>query len=1499
MKKKFLAAVLIGAAALGLASCDKDKPLDDTPPTSDVEGESGSTDDTNNSGNDSTNNGETVVKQFTVTFDSKGGSAIDAATVKENEKVSKPTNPTKENYTFAGWYTDEACTNQYNFDSFVTADIKLYAKWAEKLTVSFVLDGVKYVDSIKVDANGTISLPANPAGNELRTFAGWYTDEAWTKPFNAETPITEDLKLYAGFTYVAEDADGYALISTIAQLNTLRTSKDLTGKYRLVRDLDLTGVSLAATSAVLKGTFDGAGYRIKNATFIVEGNKMGILFGTIQGGTVKNLKFLSCYSEVKGESAGLITGLCEGGTFQDIEFSNCSVVASTTYCGLLYARNTSQAIINVEGITTKYTCTTSCSQYGGFLTGDMVKTSTLNVRNCYLDGEFKTSTGNGSFIGGRTRGSIVNVENVIVKAKLPQNQTGIFTSGGETSNGNVRNSVVLSAEGTNYPFTGKTKDTMAYDNVYAVEGVINDGTSLGITEVDLDSVTFEWYTTTLGLSTEIWENEEGTIKLKSSSTNIPSADAYIEKLILSTNIAKTVYYTGEEFSSDGLVVLASYSDGVQKGLTINDLDIDATAVSKDTTGTQFYDIVVSLKDNAEVYSSYTVKYRSEIALKVNTEFAKKVYLVGENFSATDVYGYAVLSDGAEILSSSVSVNSDNFDSSTPGSYEIVVSYKDFESVRYNVSVIAGAVAPVEDKIALIVDADAEVNYQGQLVNGHPTFNNLTDAMTYVNICKYDAAVEKVVYIMDGKYEEKVTVAADNVTLIGESKTGTVITYSAVEDTAHPSGKLYGLDCASLTVSGKNFTATNLSIRNDFDFINEAKNHASPQGLALTVNADKALLYNVVLYGNQDTLFLKNGRTYFKNSTIYGNIDFIFGEAAGISFFDTCEIQSIKRGDNQKNGGYITAMRCDASNQPDYGYVFYRCNFTAGEGVLDGSVSLGRPWGAEATVAYIECEFGKHIAKAAYGNTDKLQPRWGDMSGNSPVDANFVEYGCTGDGAISTAVAGGSILDATTAANYTVENVLDTTNGKQTFAGKFETSSRMATVDDYLKLSEDSTINLEESQDITIALGDSYSIQAFKEFNAANKSATFVSSDTEVCTVDIYGNVTSVASGDAVITVTIDGADYLVNVTVEEEEEADPELITKDVVLDFTTVDGLSTSLTTSKINYSEGFSSRHNGAESQLKGTISFKVPQGSVVSVTAYGNSEYVSYTIGAQGATDLETKKGNAIYTATSEGYVEIVCGDGNYLCRVDIDVPAIIKKSMTLDFTTADALAASLANTNVTYSDVSSRFNGAESQFSGTIGFNVTAGTTVSVVPYNDSRYVSYTLGVMGATDLVTQTGAYSFTATENCRVEYIGGSNNYVCSISVSVPVVIKKSMTLDFTTADALAESLANTNVTYSNVSSRFNNAETQFSGTISFNVTAGTTVSVVPYNGTSNVSYTLGVKGATDLETKNSAYSFTATEDCTVEYIGGSNNYLCSISVSVPVVIKKSMTLDFTTADAL
>ena len=70
----------------------------------------------------------TKITKYTVTFDSNGGTAVPSQTVKSGEKATKPTDPTRSGYTFNGWYDKELKT-AYDFNTRVTADITLYAKW--------------------------------------------------------------------------------------------------------------------------------------------------------------------------------------------------------------------------------------------------------------------------------------------------------------------------------------------------------------------------------------------------------------------------------------------------------------------------------------------------------------------------------------------------------------------------------------------------------------------------------------------------------------------------------------------------------------------------------------------------------------------------------------------------------------------------------------------------------------------------------------------------------------------------------------------------------------------------------------------------------------------------------------------------------------------------------------------------------------------------------------------------------------------------------------------------------------------------------------------------------------------------------------------------------------------------------------------------------------------------------------------------------------------------
>jgi uncharacterized repeat protein (TIGR02543 family) len=66
---------------------------------------------------------------FSVTFDSDGGTAVEPQTVPNGGKVTKPEGVVKEGHTLDGWVTDTP--EEWDFDTPVTGDITLYAKWTE------------------------------------------------------------------------------------------------------------------------------------------------------------------------------------------------------------------------------------------------------------------------------------------------------------------------------------------------------------------------------------------------------------------------------------------------------------------------------------------------------------------------------------------------------------------------------------------------------------------------------------------------------------------------------------------------------------------------------------------------------------------------------------------------------------------------------------------------------------------------------------------------------------------------------------------------------------------------------------------------------------------------------------------------------------------------------------------------------------------------------------------------------------------------------------------------------------------------------------------------------------------------------------------------------------------------------------------------------------------------------------------------------------------------
>ena len=122
-------------------------------------------------------NGE-VIGAYTVTFQSEGGSEV-ASQIRANTPAARPADPTKEGYTFIGWYNGES---EWDFETPVTAVLTLTAKWQiNRYTITFDTAGGSEVAPITQDYGTTITAPANPAKTGY-TFAGWDREIPTTMP---------------------------------------------------------------------------------------------------------------------------------------------------------------------------------------------------------------------------------------------------------------------------------------------------------------------------------------------------------------------------------------------------------------------------------------------------------------------------------------------------------------------------------------------------------------------------------------------------------------------------------------------------------------------------------------------------------------------------------------------------------------------------------------------------------------------------------------------------------------------------------------------------------------------------------------------------------------------------------------------------------------------------------------------------------------------------------------------------------------------------------------------------------------------------------------------------------------------------------------------------------------------------------------------------------------------------------------------------------------------
>ena len=110
-----------------------------------------------------------VIGAYTVTFQSEGGSEV-ASQIRANAPADQPADPTKEGYTFIGWYNGES---EWDFEAPVTTGLILTAKWqVNQYTITFKPENGGQDIVIKQDYGTAITAPANPTKTGY-TFAGW------------------------------------------------------------------------------------------------------------------------------------------------------------------------------------------------------------------------------------------------------------------------------------------------------------------------------------------------------------------------------------------------------------------------------------------------------------------------------------------------------------------------------------------------------------------------------------------------------------------------------------------------------------------------------------------------------------------------------------------------------------------------------------------------------------------------------------------------------------------------------------------------------------------------------------------------------------------------------------------------------------------------------------------------------------------------------------------------------------------------------------------------------------------------------------------------------------------------------------------------------------------------------------------------------------------------------------------------------------------------------
>ncbi len=197
---------------------------------------------------------QAATQTWTVTY-KLYGDVCQYASVENGQTAAEFTPEARDGFTFAGWYEDENFNTKFNFDTAITKDTSIYAKWNQSVSkhkVTYKLyDDVCQYTSVE---DGQTAPELQPGTRESYRFVGWYADEQFKTKFDFSAKITQDTTIYAKWAQqytvtfsTPEDAEQVSALTvdagtTIASADLPRATREHY-RFRGWNDADGTEVS--------------------------------------------------------------------------------------------------------------------------------------------------------------------------------------------------------------------------------------------------------------------------------------------------------------------------------------------------------------------------------------------------------------------------------------------------------------------------------------------------------------------------------------------------------------------------------------------------------------------------------------------------------------------------------------------------------------------------------------------------------------------------------------------------------------------------------------------------------------------------------------------------------------------------------------------------------------------------------------------------------------------------------------------------------------------------------------------------------------------------------------------------------------------------------------------------------------------------------------------------------------------------------------------------------